>query len=256
MRISRLFSPFLCTTFGLGLAAGSALAQAPALTALAPTRHQLAVPTGTSVAATFDQPLDNTAGTRAALKVFSSQRGGLLRDGRGGTATVSANTLSLAPTVAFRPGETVLTTLTPALTANGGSALARGRTASFTTAVSSTSPGLFRRLIPTGALNGPLDVAAADVDGDGDLDFLSSTSQNVVGVRFNNGTGTFSGSGSVNVGAFPVSMAVGDLDGDGDLDFVTANNSSGGKVSLRLNDGTGGFSGTVDVPVEIGRAHV
>ena len=104
--------------------------------------------------------------------------------------------------------------------------------------------------------NGPLALALGDVDGDGDLDVLAASYNNVVTVRLNGGnnsgsnTGQFSGGSYVPVGDNPVALAVGDVDGDGDLDLVTANVlGPGNTASVRLNGGdnsgsnTGSFSG-------------
>jgi hypothetical protein len=90
----------------------------------------------------------------------------------------------------------------------------------------------------------PLSIALGDVDGDGDLDFLTANVNNTVSVRLNNGRGHFSVPATTPepaVGDTPYSVVVGDLDGDGDLDFLTANNHSK-TVSVRLNDGRGNFS--------------
>ncbi|GAB2948343.1 hypothetical protein GCM10027048_11540 [Hymenobacter coalescens] len=101
----------------------------------------------------------------------------------------------------------------------------------------------------------------ADVDGDGDLDLLATrtySSFNVlVAVRLNDGTGGFSGTGTVSVstnGNSTNDLAVGDIDNDGDVDVLTCAGVQGpgtGEISLRLNDGTGAFSGTATVPLDI-----
>ncbi|QIX60235.1 hypothetical protein HER32_03125 [Hymenobacter sp. BT18] len=86
-----------------------------------------------------------------------------------------------------------------------------------------------------------------DVDGDGDLDLLATTSfPNDLRVYLNNGLGAFS-AGSVLATAFRTyDLSVGDLDGDGDLDVVT-NNSNFALLTICLNNGNGIFSsgGTV-----------
>jgi hypothetical protein len=64
-------------------AAVPALAQAPSLINVSLAANALAVPRATGVVASFSQPL--TAASVTALKVFSSQRGGLQA---GGTATL------------------------------------------------------------------------------------------------------------------------------------------------------------------------
>jgi hypothetical protein len=100
--------------------------------------------------------------------------------------------------------------------------------------------------VPVGS--GAYNIALADVDADGDLDFLTSnagygTDGNTVSVRLNGGdatgsnTGTFSNGSVVAVGDYPRSLAVGDLDGDGDLDFATPS-ASMAQASVRLNGGT------------------
>jgi hypothetical protein len=112
----------------------------------------------------------------------------------------------------------------------------------------------------------PVCVTLGDVDGDGDLDLLSTSpgqGGSVVGnvsVRLNGGdasgsnTGAFSDGSTVPVGDTPRSVALGDVDGDGDLDLFTAN-SGDNTLSVRLNGGdatgsnTGLFSNGSEVPV-------
>jgi hypothetical protein len=92
-------------------------------------------------------------------------------------------------------------------------------------------------------------VTLADVDNDGDLDALATVrNAGVVGVRLNNGAGTFSGSTNITVGTYARSLAVADVDGDGDLDFVTANSNATAPLSLRLNDGSGNFTAPATEP--------
>jgi len=90
-------------------------------------------------------------------------------------------------------------------------------------------------------------VVLGDIDGDGDLDLLASTTTNdQVSVRLNQGglqggtVGQFSAAVSVAQGATPVGLALGDVDGDGDLDLVTISNSSS-SASVCLNNGSGSF---------------
>jgi hypothetical protein len=89
-----------------------------------------------------------------------------------------------------------------------------------------------------------------DFDGDGDLDaVVTNRNAGTVSVRFNDGTGTFSGTTNLTVGAYPSSMAVADVDGDGDLDLVTANSNNTAPLSLRFNNGNGSFTAPAAEPV-------
>ena len=234
------------------LAGGQALAQ-PTITATAPTANAPAAARTSAVAVTFSQPL--VAGSGAALAVYSAQRGGLRSRGSS-AAVVSGNTLRFSPgSYPFMPGETVLTTVTRAAASSSGS-LATGKVFQFTAAVGGSGNGNFQ---PGGevAVGGYLfALATADVDGDGDLDFVTADQgSNLVTVRLNGGdnlgsnTGVFSGGSTVAVGYNPYSLVLGDVDGDGDLDLLTADYGGGGQISVRLNGGdatgssTGVFSG-------------
>ena len=99
----------------------------------------------------------------------------------------------------------------------------------------------------------PLRVVLADVDQDGDLDFLASNLNAKVSVRLNNGRGTFGGTQEVAVGSNPYGLATGDVDADGDLDIVTANYGAngGGTVSVCLNNGQGTFGSGLSVSVGV-----
>ncbi len=85
----------------------------------------------------------------------------------------------------------------------------------------------------------PYGVVVGDVDGDGDLDLLTSNETgSTVSVRLNDGAGSFSGLQDVEVRNRPYKLTLGDVDSDGDLDLLTVNNGEN-TVSVRLNNGTG-----------------
>ena len=235
------------------LFAGGTYAQIPVITSVIPRANARAVDRSTPLTITFSQPL--TAASVDALKVYSSQQGGL-RTQAATPAMVSGNTLSFTPTGSrFLPGETVQYTVTMAASSSSGP-LARARVGQFTTAVGRTGTGQFLPGATVSVGQTPWSVAVGDIDGDGDLDLLSTSSRTTgvpgtVSIRLNDGRGLFTGSQEVNVELDPQSVAVGDFDGDGDLDFVTSNYNSS-TLSVRYNDGTGTFpSGqTVYLPVD------
>jgi hypothetical protein len=104
---------------------------------------------------------------------------------------------------------------------------------------------------------GTYSVALGDVDGDGDLDFVTANFYDyTASVRFNNGSGQFGGTQEVAVGMgagnFPGTAALADLDGDGDLDLLVTCGGNNGLVAVRLNDGTGTFGPGLSTPVDPG----
>ena len=96
----------------------AALAQAPTITVLSPTRNGRNAPATTYVSITFDQPISCGTITLGAVRVFSQQRG---------STSASGNTLTFDPATNFRPGETILTTVTSSAQRSGGGGWPGGR---------------------------------------------------------------------------------------------------------------------------------
>ncbi|WP_460576894.1 FG-GAP-like repeat-containing protein [Hymenobacter coalescens] len=111
----------------------------------------------------------------------------------------------------------------------------------------------------TGAQNAPVGarpvgVAAGDVDGDGDLDFVTANADGASStVRVNNGSGLFSTATTVSMGTGPTSVALADIDNDGDLDLLTTNEGTfsnpTGVVNVSRNNGSGSFGAYTSVAV-------
>jgi hypothetical protein len=94
-------------------------------------------------------------------------------------------------------------------------------------------------------------VVLGDVDGDGDLDFVTANDGSVnVSVRLNAGNGNFT---PPAINPDPAltgpakGIALGDVDGDGDLDFLASTDGTTA-VCVRLNDGTGNFTAPATNP--------
>ena len=86
-----------------------------------------------------------------------------------------------------------------------------------------------------------LAVAAADLDGDSDLDlFFANDGANRIWL--NDGKGVFTDSGQALGTSRSSDVALGDLDGDGDMDAYVANQSLSNRIWL--NDGKGNFADT------------
>ncbi|MFD2721967.1 FG-GAP-like repeat-containing protein [Hymenobacter monticola] len=245
------FYAFTHRAFGAALllaAAGPAWAQAPVITSVIPMANARAVPRTSAVTVNFSQPL--TAASAGALKVFSSQRGGLRT--RGATpAVVNSNALSFAPTAyPYMPGETVQYTVVPTTGPGGG---APGRVGQFTAAVGGTGNGNFQTGSTPSVGSEPTRILVADLDGDGDLDLANNLlNLSLIGIRLNNGSGTFSGNQYVPIPNPASNVVAGDVDGDGDLDLMATtapSNGAPGTVSVRLNDGSGTFSTGQDMVI-------
>ena len=220
------------------LASGLVLAQAPLVTGVRPLANAVAAAPGGPLTITFNQQL--TAASAPALKVFSSQRGGL-RTRALTPAVVAGNTLSFTPqTYDFRAGETVQYTVTTAVAGSGG-ALARPWVGQFVAGVDHPGTAYFQYTQLGACGYTPQAMAAADVDGDSDLDLLvANTNSGTVTVSLNDGSGAFTLS-QYPVSTSPTDLSVGDIDGDGDLDLVSSS-YSGGVVNVHLNNGNGVFN--------------
>jgi len=91
----------------------------------------------------------------------------------------------------------------------------------------------------------PTDIAVADLNGDGKLDIVVTTSNGAVSpsvfsVLLGNGDGTFAAKTSVATGKYPNGVAIVDLDHDGKLDVLTAC-SGDSTISVNRGNGDGTF---------------
>jgi hypothetical protein len=91
--------------------------------------------------------------------------------------------------------------------------------------------------------------ALGDIDGDWDLDLITSAQNSGFTVFKNDGSGAF-GSGTAlnnlgNTGRRSLHTSMGDIDGDGDLDLITSSYDTSSVFVVYENDGSGNFnSGT------------
>jgi uncharacterized repeat protein (TIGR01451 family) len=105
--------------------------------------------------------------------------------------------------------------------------------------------------------SGPVSMALADFNGDGNLDLAvpsdcgssgTCTSNGAVTILLGDGTGKFTAATSTAAtGLRPYGIVVGDFNGDGKPDLAIANNDSN-TVSILLGDGTGNFTPIASPP--------
>ncbi|MGW8728429.1 FG-GAP-like repeat-containing protein [Streptomyces sp. NPDC055808] len=107
--------------------------------------------------------------------------------------------------------------------------------------------GVATRFALGGGTN-PQGIAAADLDGDGHLDLITSNaSSGTLSVLRGDGHGGFGTASSVPAGvALPSKLRLADVNEDGKLDAVVVAPGTPGRVAVLLGDGTGGF-GTANV---------
>lgn len=93
--------------------------------------------------------------------------------------------------------------------------------------------------------NSPFAVAAADLNGDGELDLATANADSdSVSVLLGNGDGTFQAQTTYPTGSYPFAITVGDLDGNGTPDLA-ATNYMANSVSVLKGNGDGTFQGQV-----------
>ncbi|QDV13542.1 Bifunctional hemolysin/adenylate cyclase precursor [Rosistilla oblonga] len=112
------------------------------------------------------------------------------------------------------------------------------------TFVAPGTPIFTRHNITTNA-DGATSVSTADVDGDGDIDVLTTShGDNTVAWYENDGSGNFTRHAVSTTAGGPTSISTADIDGDGDLDILASSHLSD-RITWYENNGSQGFTARV-----------
>jgi uncharacterized delta-60 repeat protein len=140
-----------------------------------------------------------------------------VNDGHGNTAVTNRTVVIVTPPPSLNIALTGLTT-----NFNASFGLAS------TVSVESTNLG-----------NGPVQVVAADVNGDGNVDLITANYTNrTLTVLTNNGSGGFALATNINLNSYVQSVAAADVNGDGSMDLIYTGIN---KLTVLTNNGSGIF---------------
>jgi hypothetical protein len=108
--------------------------------------------------------------------------------------------------------------------------------------------GTFKDKSDIATANVPYSVIIADLNGDGNMDMVTTNGITSISVFLGNGDGTFKAKTDIATANMPLSVIIADLNGDGNMDMVTAN-YTGCTVSVLLGNGDGTFKAKTDLAV-------
>ncbi|HUV30291.1 MAG TPA: FG-GAP-like repeat-containing protein [Acidobacteriota bacterium] len=219
---------------------------APEILTVTPAQNELNVVPYTNIWVRFNADMDESTFTNSTFVVHGDQTG--LHPGTFGYNSLT-HTVTFNPSVDFADGEEVSVVLTTGIESAVGMPLDSSYAWSFRVAVvdgfatfvtdSAYSLGPHMAVVPQ-------HVAAADLDGDGDMDLATCNATDTVSVLLNDGTGTFGPHANYYAGQDPTGITVADLDADGDLDIAVPRQRD--SVSVLLNNSDGTFAPVASYP--------
>jgi Ca2+-binding RTX toxin-like protein len=112
-----------------------------------------------------------------------------------------------------------------------------------------TLPFQSQQTYSTGLAPGPITIT--DLNQDGKLDIVASTSGNSLSVLAGNGDGTFAAAVSYGAGLAAGRVVTGDLNGDGRADVVVGDSGFNIAISTLLNTNPGGTQSSTTVAIDV-----
>jgi N-acetylneuraminic acid mutarotase len=210
---------------------------APQVVDLEPDPGSHTVPVTSSVSITYDQNMNPATVNPQTFAVHARQTGWLTE-----TLSVVSGTITLDPLNPFHAGELVQASATTATLSLGGEAPLSPTVWQFNTAPWGGNAA-FHEHQNFGDVNYSRYAALGDLDGDGDLDVITTYCNGYTRVYHNDGSAIFTGVQSFDHTLYCLTDAdLGDLDGDGDLDAILIDLSNPGSNLVMSNDGTGHFT--------------
>ncbi|MCH8838312.1 MAG: VCBS repeat-containing protein, partial [Candidatus Marinimicrobia bacterium] len=207
------------------------MAQAPTIVSTFPTQNALNVPLDTTISVTFGVDMNPAIINATTFVVHGGYTGRL-----SGAYTYDSGTktATFTPAQPFRVGEQVSVTVTTGVIGAGGARLEYYLAWIFRVGVEGGS-GILAIPHRYDDLPNPASMVAADLDGDGDVDFaVGHFLSNVVTVLKNGGEGNIIEMEFLGAGGFELeAITAVDLNGDGRVDLATTN-ASDNNVSVFL----------------------
>jgi len=155
-------------------------------------------------------------------------------------------TITFIPDEAYKPGEQIVVTITTGLQSTFGASLSKPHTFEFRVeAGSNPEPYDVTTHIISTDVTEPREIYVSDIDGDGDMDVLSASSDDdKIAWHENNGNQNFDTHIITTESNSAWAVHATDVDGDGDMDVLSASYSDD-KIAWYENDGNQNFTAHV-----------
>ncbi|MEO9571662.1 MAG: FG-GAP-like repeat-containing protein [Polaribacter sp.] len=192
---------------------------APNLISTSPLASATNISAAANIILTFDSAIDATSVTSTNIVISGSQTGIIEGVFTGG----NSSSITFNPNNNFKPGELITVTTTTNLK-SVDIALAASKVFHFTVTTKAVAPPVVSTENTVSTTSDRVDnVVVGDIDGDGDLDMVSSsTNDSTIAWYKNDGASnpTFTKNIISNTTLAARSAIIGDVDGDGDLDVL------------------------------------